>query len=75
VPQGFFGRLITGRDVITEIEDLRSELDAKGVRFTKTGIDPDPHLNGHRRLPNPSSVSPLPFGMAPPVPVDPAATS
>jgi hypothetical protein len=66
VAEGFFGSLIAGRYVITEIEDLRSELNAKGVRFTQTGIDQDPHFHGHRRLPNPSSVSRLPFCMAPP---------
>ena len=71
--KGFFGRLIAGRDVITEIKDLRSELNAKGVRFTQTGIHPDPHLRGHRRLPKPSLV--LPFCMAPSVPVDPSAAS
>jgi hypothetical protein len=64
--EGFVGSLIAGRDVITEIEDLRSKLNAQGVRFTQTGIDPDPHLHGHHRLPNPSSVSPLPLCMAPP---------
>jgi hypothetical protein len=33
------------------------------VRFTQTGIHPDPHLRGHCRLPKPSSVPPPPFGV------------
>ena len=64
--QGFSGGLIASRYVITEIEDLRSELYAKSVRFTQPSIDGHPHFHGHRRLPDASSVSSLPFCMAPP---------